>query len=383
MSYLTHKQQVLVKVQSVPGTFEPLAAADGRPRLWATGEVAELQAPKNPRTIARRSLTPMPSIGGTKALGYALRSEINTPDVITQALEYAPFLLASAHTLTQAYRIPLTGAAIASGPVPRNATVTGQTSGATGRVWLEAVNGDTHLYYVPVSGTLQAENLTFTGGATAVSSGAPEAWGWSMRPSDPIVVVSLQQEEDGYIWAARDAMCSIMIEAESAKQSFIDFDVLGVKHLMQAAPMTSGIVYDTENPPVTFDADLQMDSFLPVFTKWSFEQALNLVGRPDGNAAGNTGLRGARGTTRDPKIKVTYEHVPESEFDLYGLYESSQAIAFKARTGTDAGKRFHFFADQAIVDGISQSNADGIRMAEVTLKCTHTQDNMEYEAVWS
>ncbi len=378
--FLTHKQQLLWKVQAVAGTFEALAAADGKTRL-VVGDVGEYQAPKNERNIARASLTKRAPVGGTKALGFALRSEINTPDLITDALEYAPGLLAAGHTLTQARRIPI--GAITSGPIPRNATMTGGTSGATGRVWRDATTGDEYIYFVPITGTFQAEALTFTGGASATSSAVSAAWGWSMRPTDPGTIVSLRLEEDGFIWCARDAMTSIAMEFENAKQGFIDFDVLGVRHLIQAAAMTTGIDFDDEDPPVMYDADLRLGSYVPVVSKWNFEQSLNLVLRGDGNAAGNTGLRGARGSTRDPKIVVTYEHVDHSVFDPHALHDSSTPIAFRARQGTVPGKSFYFFGDEAVVDGVSLPEQDGGRMAEVTLKLQSATDNGEYEAVWA
>lgn len=378
--YLTHKQQLLWAVQTVPGTFEALTSANGRCRLWQ-GDAGEYQAPKNERNVTRASLTKRAPLSGTKALGYSLRSEINTPDDITAALEHAPGILASGHVLTQARRIPI--GAIATGPIPRNATMTGTVSGATGRVWVATANGATHVYFVPIAGTFQAEALTFTGGATATSSAVSAAWGWSARPADPETVISLRFEEDGYIWAARDAMCSLAIESEASKQAFIDFDTLGVRHLLQAAAMTTGIAYDIEDPPVLQDAQLRIGSFAPVFSKWTFEQAMKLILRGDGNATGNTGLRGVRGGTRDPKIVVTYEHEPHTTFDVYGLHDSSAPQAFQVQVGTVPGKRFFMFADEAVVNGVTTPDQDGGRMAEVTLALTSQTDNGEYEMVWA
>lgn len=383
MSYLDHKRQILVKEQSVAGTYDAPSAADGKVRLVLDGDPVEMQAEKHERNVARPSLTRLAPIGGTKAWGFPLRSEINTPDDITAALEHAVLIKSCGHALTQARRIPI--GAITGGPIPRNATMTGGTSGATGRVWLEATTGDTHIYFVPIAGTFQAEALTFTGGASATSSAVSAAYGWSALPSDPTVVASIRYEEDGYFWAARDAMGTLSAEFEAAKQGFMDFDMVGVHHLAQAGAMTSGIAYDVEIPPVLYDAGLRLGSFAPVFSKWSFEQAMSVVKRQDGNAPGNTGLRGARGTTRDPKITLSYEHVDEGTFDVYGLHHSSTPIAFKHRQGVlaDPGKRFFFFADQAVVNGVSLSSGDGIRMAEVTLTLTHTTDNREYEMIWA
>lgn len=386
MSYLDHKQQTLVREQSVPGTYDAPDAADGKVRLVLDGDPIEMQAEKFERNIARQSLTRLAPIGGTKAWGLPLRSEVNTPDDITAALEHAALIKSCAHTITQMRRIPLTGpTTITGGPIPRNATMTGTVSGATGRVWREHANGETHLYFVPIAGTFQAEALTFTGGATATSSAVSAVWGWSALPSDPIVVASIRHEIDGFYWAVRDAMGTLSMEFEAARQGFMDFDMIGVHHQAQAGAMTTGIPFDIELPPVLYDAGLRLGGFEPVFSKWNFEQALSVVKRGDGNAPGNTGLRGARGTTRDPKIVLTYEHVPESEFDVYGYHHSSAPLAFKHRQGAaaDPGKQFHFFADQAIVNGVSLSKGDGIIMAEVTLKLTHTTDNREYEMVWA
>jgi hypothetical protein len=123
-----------------------------------------------------------------------------------------------------------------------------------------------------------------------------------------------------------------------------------------------------------------MNGFLPNFSKWSFDMGVSPVLRQSGNAAGNTGLAGAWIGTRDPKLKVTYEHVPTADFDVYGLFDSETAFAFQAVIGQVASKQVWFFADEAVIsEPPAMSDQDGMRIAEVTLACTGQIDNNDYE----
>lgn len=374
-------QQVLVKIQAVPGTFQAdMAAADGKIRLYY-GKFLDFQSQKNARNIARDSLTPFGSLGGTEGLAGQLQTELNTPDTMTNSVEQKPLLLASAHTVTQARRIGI--GAITGGPILRNATVTGGTSGGTGRVWRRHVSGEAFLYYVPVTGTLQTgETLTFSGGASATSSSAPSVWGESIKPSNPSSVVSIEHQVNGYAWSGRDMMASMSIEAENAKQAFMNFDLMGVKNVFGAKALTTGVSFDTEDPPVMYAAGLLLGTFAPVFSKWSFAQGAKLVLRENANVADLTGLMGAWIQGRDPKIKVTYEHVLESDFDVYGLYKNNTKFAFQAVVGQVASKQVWHFADEAqIAEPPAISAKDGFVMADLTLACTGSTSNSEYETV--
>ena len=370
--FLTRKSQFLAKIQSVAGTAETLAAADGKVRV-NVGMGFDYQAPKIVRDIARASLSPLGMIASTKAGAITLRTEINTPDTMTSLPEHETLLRASGHVVDVVKRIAI--GAITSGPISRGATLTGGTSSGTGRLVLDATNGDTHLYYVPISGTLQSgEVITGTGGATCTSSGAPASYGASVRPLSTFPdFITARYENDGYAWSVRDAVADMSFEIEASKQGFFDFAILGAKGTFGTLAMTSSISYDTGEPPILQNAGLTIgSSFQPVFSKVSFAQNNKNVLRQNGNAAGTTGIEGARITGREPKFKITLEHVVAATKDFFANYDASTKEAIKFQCGTTVGKRFFFFAPLAEISALPIGDAEGIRTLEVEFLLTST-----------
>ena len=372
----TRNQQLLCAIQGTPGVMPSLGASNGKVRLLY-GAVPEYQAPKETRNLARAAATQFGSLASTKAMSFALRAEVNTPDTITSVFEYDALLRACGHSCSQYRKIPI--GAITSGPIARGATMTGGTSGATGRVEIPAVNGDGFIYYTLLTGTFQAEALTFTGGASATSSSVSSAHGQLVMPTKPVEVCALELQEDGYAWSARDAMGSLSMEFENSKAGSIAFNMMGVKNAMGKKTLTSGIAYDVQDPPIFQNAQVKIGSWSPVISKLSFEEGFKNVPRGNANAANNTGLEGFRLTgVRQAKFKVTLEHVDEDTFDFYSAHDNTAKYAFQFRVGTVQGKTFWGFADQGEIRFSGSPDADGIRQAELEIICTHTTDNKEY-----
>jgi len=78
----TSNQQLLCAIQPTPGVMPSLGAGDGKVRLYY-GAVPDYQAPKEKRALARQSGTQYGTLSGTKAMAFAIRAEVNTPDTIT------------------------------------------------------------------------------------------------------------------------------------------------------------------------------------------------------------------------------------------------------------------------------------------------------------
>ncbi len=373
----TRNQQLLVAIQTVPGVMETLNASHGKNRILYGG-VPDYQAQKETRNLARNAGTPFGRLGGTKALGLSIMKEIYTPDDILTTVEDEALMRACAHSVTQYRRIPI--GAITGGPIARGATMTGGTSGATGRVIWPAVTSDPYILFLPLTGTFQAEALTFTGGATASSSAVSAVYGRLIQCVKPTEIVSWEWQEDGYAWSARDSQGSLSMEFENSKAGKITYAMMGVKNALGKKTMTSGIAFETEDPPVFQDAKVKLGSWSPVVSKLSFEEAYKTVARGDANATGNTGLRGFRNTgVREAKFKMTVEHVDEDTFNMFQAHDDSTKYPFTFQCGTVDGKIFAGAADQVEVSISGHPDADGIRQAEIELLCTHTIDNREYE----
>jgi len=103
---LIRKSQILGKVESVAGTAEILTAADAKCRI-VLGAGAEPDLPTEPRGIARNSLTNLGSIPGQKAGTVSFRTEINTPDTVTNTTEYSAFLQGASLTVNDLSQITI------------------------------------------------------------------------------------------------------------------------------------------------------------------------------------------------------------------------------------------------------------------------------------
>ncbi len=372
------KIQWLAELQDVQGTPETLIAADGKARILE-GLVPEPDMPKEERGIARATLTNLGSLASTEALTLAIGGEINTPDTITAAWEFADTAEACAQSVLAVPRIAI--GAITGGPFVRNETVAGGTSTATGRVLMAAANGATHLYLQVLTGTFQSgEVLTGgTSGATATSSSLAVNAGWRIVPkSDDLEFITGKLEMDGFQWTLRDAMGNMSFEAEASMKGTLTFAMQGPLEDEGDQALTASVVQDTEEPPIFQSAGLQLDSFTPVVRSVSFDQQNNVVMRPDANASGTSGYIGSRVTGRDPVSVVNMEFPLAADYDLYTKFRSNTSIAVKYSIGTAEGKRFMAFYDDCQIESMPISNDEDIAMCEVTFKLRGTSDR-EYE----
>lgn len=387
MVMLTRKLQFLAKIQSVAGTAETLAAADGKSRI-DVGMAFEPQEPPIKRDIARDTLSPIGMLVSTKAGMITVTSEINTPDTMTNLPEQEVLLRCSGITITAARRIPI--GAISSGPMSRGATLTGGTSLATGRLLIDSANGVSHLYYAPISGSFQSgEVITASGGGTATSSAVSAVYGARGNPTSNFTdVMTCEFQNDGFAWSLRDAMCNMAFDIEASKQGKFKFTPLGAKVTWGDKAMTTGISFDTGEPPILQNAGLTIGtSFQPVFSKVGFDLNNKVVLRQSGNAASNTGIVGSRINDREPKLKITVEHDLASVKDYYSIYDAQTKEPIKFQNGTTVGKRFFFFAPSAqLANPPSLGDLDGIRGLELEYLLTSTAQiqgsDGEFEMLW-
>jgi hypothetical protein len=374
---LVRKSQVLVKTEATAGTAETLTAAEGKTRVYV-GASANYEAPKEKRDIARATLTNLGMLSSTKAIPMSYKCEVNTPDTITDALEFAASLEACGLGITALRRIPI--GAITSGPIARGATMTGGTSAAVGRVVKKAVNGDTHVYFAITSGTFQAEALTFTGGASATSSGISALWGWRVNPiSSAMKTVTARYEEDGYEWTARGAMGNLTAEFQSSRAGMFEFSLNGPKQSYGDQALTASIDFDEEEPPIMQTAGLFLGTFAPVFRSINIDLGNNVVLRENGNAAGDSGFETARITAREPKMTIVLEHEDEADYDFFGTLDANTKIATGFQVGATPGKIFAFYGDYAQIESIGMEDNEGIRNLSVVLALTGAASSSEDE----
>lgn len=460
---LIEKSQIGGRVQDTEGTAETLTAADFKTRL-IVGATPEYNAGREPRNIARGTLTKLGSIEGKKSLSIPFSSEINTPDTfnvsdtanldvdtiayqsagvvrvtfnstpdlsgvvdgdyltlnycgdtanngtwlivtvndgsdyvdisirdrtsdandeasdsaavgdIQTNLEYQWALNACGMKVYGMSRIAI--GTVTSGPFTHGETVTGDDSGATVRCIIPAANGDSYMYFEPLTGALDSDDTTLTGGTSgataAVSSATPEVHGYYVQPNSNCQdMATIEYQEDGYAWSARDAMGNVALTCSASQQGFFEFNFQGPRETIGTKALTSSVTRSTEDPPVCKNADLTLGgTFEPVFSQFGFDISNTLALRENGNAADDTGYEGARITKRDPKFTLTCEHELAATYDFFSILDAGTKVAVEGKIGTSENKQFWFFADEVEFDELPLGDLDGIRTLEITGTCT-------------
>lgn len=257
----------------------------------------------------------------------------------------------------------------------RNEIVTGGTSSATVRVIAPVIDGETHIYFEPLTGKLvTAEVLTGSiSGAVSTSSSGPQVHGHFVKPVSgdncDSEVVSIDFENDGFRWKARSSMGNMTFENGANQRMFLDFAFQGPKDTIENKAMTT-VTRDSEDPPIAKTSELKFDAFSPVWTKITFDMGNNVILRPNGNATGDSGFESARVTARDPKVTITLEHELTTAFDFFDKLDNGTKIALQHHVGTVLDKKIWFFCDELEFDELPIGDLDGITSLDVTASCT-------------
>lgn len=459
---LIEKSQIGGRIQDTAGTAETLTADDFKTRL-IVGATPEYDAGREPRNIARGTLTKLGSIEGKKMLTIPFSSEINTPDAFnvaatatmdvdtidwqsgniirytmngspdlsgvadgdyltvnyaTNASNNGTFLIVTVNdgsdyvdvinydrsdaTDDEATDSPaiadiqnnleyqwafnacgmkvygmsrIACGTITSGPFTHGETATADNSGATVRIIVPAANGDSYVYFEPLTGKMTTLDTALVGGTSsasaALSSATPEVHGYYVQPlSNCADVATVEYQEDGYAWSMRDAAGNLSITCQSSQQGFIEFSMQGPRETIGTKALTTSVTRSTEDPPVCKNADLTLDSFEPVFSQFGFDLGNTVSMRENGNAADDTGYEGAWISARDPKFTLTCEHELAATYDFFTKLDAGTKVAVEGRIGNAETKQFWFFADEVEFDELPLGDIDGIRTLEITGTCT-------------
>ncbi len=188
MPEVTKISQLAMALEAAEGTAETLAASDVREVFDPSLSWDVSMFERNP---VRSHMGRKKSKVGTKALGFAYTEEFRGSGSASAAPDFFKDLQLAGFQLEAAKSITI--GAISGGPFQHNETVTGGTSGATGRVVFDTADGAAALYVVPIAGTFQSgEVLTGgTSGATATSSAIPASLGVLARPSSARQIYSM------------------------------------------------------------------------------------------------------------------------------------------------------------------------------------------------
>jgi len=199
MPLLMKKTQFAGKIEASEGVAESLAAADAK--VLAYLEDISLDYQFFERNPSFSSLTKMGSRIGTKPCTLPAKVELKGSGTATTDPEWVKYIKACGTRVNTLKTITI--GAITGGPFQHGETITGGTSGATGRVIVTTLTGTTTLYFVVLSGTFQ-NGETLTGGtsaATATTGSTSSSIGLVIEPisyySNSIQSLTLAEYEAG------------------------------------------------------------------------------------------------------------------------------------------------------------------------------------------
>lgn len=375
---LTRQAQVAGKVETTPGTVETLTAVEATCRVYA-GVGIEPAIATEPRDIVRSTLSRLGSLPGEKKGGINFKTEVNTPDTVTNTLEYKPFLEACGLTIQNAKRSTL---GQVYGEFQRGETVEDESE-ATARVLMDVSDSGGYLYHLPISGTLGAEKITGgTSGATSTASDTPTTRGHLVYPtSNNQKPISAAYYEDGYWWCLTGAMGNLAETLESSKAGFFDFSLTGPKSDFGDKNMLEDITYQTEAPPVLQGANLTINDVNVVALAINIDLGNTVIDRTDLNKA-TTGIIADYISGRDTKITISFEQLPEATLDIDGLWAAGTEMPIKFQLGTSSGKTIWHFIDNAQITNIGPGDTNGIRTVDVEFSANGDPNNENDEIEW-
>jgi len=302
---------------------------------------------------------------------------------IQSPLEYQAAINASGCEVMGASRIKI--GAVTSGPFVVDEVITGHISGSTGRCLLPTANGDAYIYYEPTSLTAMTASDNVLG-ATSEASGQAggnnaQVHGYFVRPkSDCSAVATIEYQEDGFAWSARDAVGNFSLTIPASKQAMIEFAMQGPRSVIGTKALTTGVTHYTEAPPISQNAGVTLDlTFEPVWSNITLDIGNNIVYRENGNVDDDTGYEGARiSGKRAGKFSITCEHELAAVYDFYAKLAAGTKIAVIGYIGDDQDvKQICYKIRYLELDELPAGNIENLRTLDVT--GTMTGANMDSE----
>ena len=299
---------------------------------------------------------------------------------ICYPIEYAPAIEACSQDINAIRTFACTKA---PGPVFfRNETITGATSGATGRV-LITLTATGQMYYEPLTGVFQSgEVINGAFGGSGSSATDSTTAGYSVVPtSNNQEVITASLETDGYQLTARTAMGEMGVTFESSKRAMISFALQGAKQSAGDKALTAVTRY-TEQPPILKNASITIGSTIPVVYGMTFAQNNEITLRENANATGDSGFEGARITGRRPTLTINLEWLLAADWDIITAYDAGTDYAISFQLGSVAGKKILFFADEAELSATPLGENNGIMSADLEFLLKGTGSNVDREYEW-
>jgi len=363
MSMLIRKRQLAAKIEAVEGTAETLLAADAG-ILVNFSPKASYDPQMYQRDPVRASLTKMGKLAGKRSAGMDFSIELKGSGSITVEPEWMRLIKACGFASNALKKISI--GAITSGPYQHGEVITGQTSGATGRVVIKTSNGTTTLYFVALSGTFETGEVITggTSGATATASTDPVSAGFEIKPiSSSVVSLTMGLFEDGIRKVLKGCRGTVKFNFKIGEPATLDFSFKGVESGVADAPMLTGVSFDETVPPVLLNAVMSCDGVSLNIGEMEVDVANTLASKDK--------IDDAKGIL---SFMINPEMVPVATHDFFSKWFSNTPMVVDLAYGEADGNKFRFYAPGIIYNKVDDGDRDGIQLAQTSFDLTGSME---------
>ncbi|MEE9609543.1 MAG: hypothetical protein V3U03_17535 [Myxococcota bacterium] len=366
MPLLTRKKQFALKVESVEGTAETLAAAD------VVMEVEETEANYTPemqeRDPLRKHLSPKGSVVGIE-MGEATGRTETAPGATTTTKPNVDRLLLACGLQVHTARSFLLAGAPAGTFLPGE-RITGDAVGDGFFVRLDTLT----VTYVEIVAFAATEVVTGSiSAATATTDATPALAdvGFGYRPNsvnpDSFTAAVMADGIRKQVFGAR-AEASLEVGG-TGQVGFWAFTMSGAMTSPVDSVLFAGVTVPDDVPETFKNAAVKTDDATELCVD-TFNLALgNTVARRScSNAA--TGVKSYRITNRRPVISIDPEAELEATINFFGKFAGGTLFSFYAQIGSTAGKRTIVCAPRVQYQEMPGGDREGIMIYSPTLLCT-------------
>lgn len=369
---IVRKRQLAAKIEAVEGAAETLSSADGGILVNFTPK-ANFDPQMYQRDPVRSSLTKLGKLTGKRAAGLNFAIELRGSGSILVQPEWARLIKACGFQMAAVKKVHVSG--IANGYFQHCETITGATSGATGRVICNTFPGTDLLYFQPISGEFQ-EDEQFAGaksGATGVIEALPLDAGFEVRPSSSDVPsLTMGLYEDGVRKMLKGCRGSVKFGFKIGEPVLMEFNFMGVESGVSDVPLLTGLNFNTTIPPVLLNANLTCGDASLNIGEMEIDTANTLVSKDKINDP--KGILSYLITARDMKGSFNPEMVSVGTHDFFGKWFNNAGVDLNLEYGSEAGNRFRFYAPKMVYTKVDDTERDGIQLASTSFDLTGSMD---------
>jgi len=361
---LIRRRQLAAKIESVEGTAETLAAADAKLLVYTPKVSFDVEM--FTRDPVRASHSRIGKVPGKRPASLGFSMELRGSGTATTEPEWSKLLKSCGFALNVLRSINI--GAVTGGPFQHGETITGGTSGGTGRVVIKTINGAASIYYVALSGTLQSGEV-ITGGtstATTTTSSVSSAVGKEWKPvsyySNNVASLTMATYEDGIRKLITGARGNVKFTLKAGQPVMMEYAFQGVEGGITDTALLTGVTYETPIPPAFLSALFSIDAVSAKVGELEIDIGNKLAGRDDINSA--RGILSYLITDRETLGSFNPEMSLVASHDFHSKWFGGTEMILDFQVGSTTGNKFRFYAPKAQYTKVDDEDRDGLQLAK-------------------